>query len=239
MAHMTIRKRASAMTVAEQTLFKNVITALVNAPGNPNPYGVLVGHHAHMAHNTHTMMGPMGLIGRQRFLPWHRDYLRKVEMMGKAINPGFFIPYWKWTTNRAVPPWLVTFLPTVKVAGPDITVTRSPGAPASLPTTAQVNAILLNATYTGFTAQLEGGPHNTVHTWVGGATGTMSSISTAPADPLFWLHHAMIDKIWADWQVTHPGLGPTLVAPNTIMDPWTETANSLQSITTLGYSYGP
>jgi tyrosinase len=230
---MAIRKRASAMTVAEQNRFKNVMTQLINAPSDPNPYGIMVGHHAVMSHNMH---GSMGAIGRQRFLPWHRVYLLKMEKMGQAIDPLFFIPYWKWTTNRAIPSWLVSFTPTIKVAGPNITVTRIPGVAASLPTTAQVTGILTNATYTNFTTQLEMGPHNSVHGWV---NGTMSSIATAPADPLFWLHHAMIDKIWADWQSTHTGQDPSLSGTDAIMDPWPENANQVKSIATLGYSYGP
>ena len=54
------------------------------------------------------------------------------------------------------------------------------------------------------------GPHNLVHVWVGGVfgdpkneiLGTMSGI-TAPNDPVFWLHHANIDRIWIEWQRRH------------------------------------
>lgn len=26
---------------------------------------------------------------------------------------------------------------------------------------------------------------------------------TSPNDPVFWLHHAFLDKIWADWMARH------------------------------------
>ena len=26
----------------------------------------------------------------------------------------------------------------------------------------------------------------------------------APNDPIFWLHQAFVDKVWADWQRIHP-----------------------------------
>jgi hypothetical protein len=39
--------------------------------------------------------------------------------------------------------------------------------------------------------------HNRVHRWVG---GSMIPI-TSPNDPVFWLHHCFMDKLWADWQV--------------------------------------
>jgi len=229
---MAIRKSASAMTVVEQNTFIYVMNKLINAPDDPNSYGDIVGFHADMAN---TMHGSMGAVGVQRFLPWHRAYLLKIESMGKLIDPAFFIPYWNWpVAPQGIPAWLTAFLPTVKRVGANITVTRVPGAIAALPTVAQITTILANATYTGFTTALETGPHNAVHGWVG---GTMASIMTAPADPLFWMHHAMVDRIWSQWQVTHAGLNPTLVAPNTIMQPWLDTELSLRVIATLGYSY--
>ena len=27
-------------------------------------------------------------------------------------------------------------------------------------------------------------------------------------DPIFWLHHANIDRLWAQWQQAHPGQNP-------------------------------
>lgn len=50
-----------------------------------------------------------------------------------------------------------------------------------------------------FRADLEG-HHNTVHVWVGGEMGA----ATSPNDPIFFLHHAMIDRLWAIWQKRHP-----------------------------------
>ena len=232
---MAVRKKASAMTVAEQNRFKNVITTLINRPGDPNPYGTLVGRHANHAHNMHPFMGA---VAAQRFLPWHRVYLLKVERMGQAIDPLFFIPYWNWTTQREVPPWLATFKPTVKVPGINRTVTRNPPRPGTtLPTSAQINTALGKTTFTSFVTANDGldGHHGRVHMW---CFGTMSDISWSPVDPLFWLHHAMIDRIWSRWQAAHPGLNPTLIGVNRIMDPWPETEAQVRSIAALGYSYG-
>ncbi|MFD0345758.1 tyrosinase family protein [Kitasatospora aburaviensis] len=39
--------------------------------------------------------------------------------------------------------------------------------------------------------------HNTGHNFVG---GHMSSQAFSPNDPVFWLHHANVDRIWATWQ---------------------------------------
>lgn len=53
---------------------------------------------------------------------------------------------------------------------------------------------------------LESNPHNPVHVMVGGAKGEnnefeglMSDPQTAGLDPIFWLHHANIDRLWQVW----------------------------------------
>jgi len=82
--------------------------------------------------------------------------------------------------------------------------------------------------------------HNMVHVWVGGMViknnniidcGTMS-FGGSPNDPCFWLHHANIDRLWADWQLNqdhwkleHKGYqpvsgGPTNLNANDPMLPW-------------------
>ncbi len=38
--------------------------------------------------------------------------------------------------------------------------------------------------------------HNRVHNWMGGSM----TESTSPNDPIFFLHHCFVDKLWADWQ---------------------------------------
>jgi tyrosinase len=46
---------------------------------------------------------------------------------------------------------------------------------------------------------LEGTPHGSMHVAVGGPVGWMSSFDTAALDPIFWLHHANIDRLWHAW----------------------------------------
>jgi tyrosinase len=50
---------------------------------------------------------------------------------------------------------------------------------------------------------LEMNPHNTVHGMVGGA-GFMSDPYLAALDPIFWLHHCNVDRLWQAWMST-PG----------------------------------
>ena len=89
-------------------------------------------------------------------------------------------------------------------------------AASTLPTVEDLEHVLSDAVYdavpwdasasTGFRNRMEGwvhGPalHNRVHAWVGG----LMARDDAPDDPLFWLVHAFIDRLWSDWQRRHPG----------------------------------
>jgi len=55
---------------------------------------------------------------------------------------------------------------------------------------------------------LESTPHNKVHLAIGGSTATvgggfrvgfMGDVPTAARDPIFWLHHCHIDRLWESW----------------------------------------
>ena len=52
------------------------------------------------------------------------------------------------------------------------------------------------AQWAAFRPSLEISLHNTVHRWMGGNMMDMSS----PNDPVFWLHHCNIDRLWGEWQ---------------------------------------
>ena len=102
------------------------------------------------------------------------------------------------------------------------------------------------------------GMHNLVHTWVGGLlemtprgpkAGTML-LPTSPNDPVFFLHHSNIDRLWAEWQGEHgvdsyepdgcEGLKFGCQA-NTRTDPmhppFEATPDDVADIRTLGYRY--
>ena len=43
-------------------------------------------------------------------------------------------------------------------------------------------------------------PHNWVHGLIGGQSGFMSFTTTAALDPIFWLHHCNLDRLWEVWR---------------------------------------
>ncbi|MFQ6594884.1 MULTISPECIES: tyrosinase family protein [Pseudomonas] len=90
--------------------------------------------------------------------------------------------------------------------------------------------------------------HNRVHLWIGGNMLAM----TSPEDPVFFLHHCFIDKVWADWQalmlLDKPSLAPHY-APmqdgppghnyDDVIKPWTRRIQDVMDIKVLGYEYAP
>ena len=228
---MIDRRSATAMTTAEQTRFKATVNSLLADP--TNPYGKLVAIHGDMSHNQHGM----NAVGTQRFLPWHRAYLMRFEEAIQGIDPKCFVPYWDWTSTRSVPAWIRTLKPTVFIPGTGSVIVKRN---ASIPAKKNVTAIMAKTTFTDFTDTLENGPHGEVHMEVGVVNGVreaMARIMVSPSDPLFWLHHAQVDRLWAQWQTANPGKNPSLSGTDATLDPWTEKASQVLSTTSLGYKY--
>ena len=76
------------------------------------------------------------------------------------------------------------------------------------------------------------GIHNTIHTTLGGpgssgiSAGHMTYLSTAAFDPGFWLHHMMVDRLFALWQGINPNsYGASQAAPHAT---WTIPAGQVQ-----------
>ena len=105
---------------------------------------------------------------------------------------------------------------------------------------------------------LEANPHNLVHVYVGGIFnndkyGIMADPGTAALDPIFYLHHANIDRLWAVWNlsarvnvnpVTPAWLnGPTAAGDRKFIMPmpgrqsWTYTPKEVSNLASLDYTY--
>ena len=206
-------------------------------------YNRIVNIHAEMRHDMHgrnMMTGRTSRAGVQRFLPWHRSYLVEFEKALKTVDASISVPYWNWLNTRSLPDWLTAVMPK-DMSTPDgeqYNVTREIGVKGPLPNPNDIKAgILSSQTYTDFTLFLEGwkpyGAHNQIHNYVGGTMGTMYS----PADPVFWMHHAQIDRLWHIWQLTHAEEHPSLLGKSAVMDPWQFRYKDLVEISGLGYNY--
>jgi tyrosinase len=59
--------------------------------------------------------------------------------------------------------------------------------------------------YDNYRGEIEN-PHGQVHVNIG---GDMQSTLTSPNDPVFYLHHANVDRLWWKWQLAYPKLANT------------------------------
>ncbi|KAI0432184.1 hypothetical protein F5Y09DRAFT_329878 [Xylaria sp. FL1042] len=67
---------------------------------------------------------------------------------------------------------------------------------------AMIQQIMASDDYTTFYLAVENGPHNVAPL---GIKGDFDSF-TAPYDPIFFLHHAQLDRLWFHWQLRMPGV---------------------------------
>lgn len=98
---------------------------------------------------------------------------------------------------------------------------------------------------------MEANPHDLVHGYVGGVSGQVGGImgdpGTAALDPIFYLHHCNIDRMWAGWndaananpQEADWRNGPArqFVMPMPGSEPWVYTPGEMQSLSGLNYVY--
>ncbi|KAK0749115.1 hypothetical protein B0T18DRAFT_479243 [Schizothecium vesticola] len=76
---------------------------------------------------------------------------------------------------------------------------------------AEMATVNNNTVFDDFRRTLENGPHAAVHGGVGGAgdnrgLGDMGLNNASPSDPLFFLHHTQVDRLWWLWQQKNPSV---------------------------------
>ncbi len=207
----------------------------------------------------HSKVGMGQQLSYDLFLPWHRAYLLHVEHALRDQNDAAAIPWWDWTSpdshRNGVPkaysegnvsgsanPLFSGPVPSIQ-GDPARWTARYPGNPAELPSTADVEGILILDSFTDFQAQLQQF-HDDVHGWTGGSNpsdpsdgGDMGNVGVAAFDPIFWAHHCMIDRIWYLWQLRH---GVSNIPPKYLtmpLAPFAMTVENVLDINKLGYEY--
>ena len=163
----------------------------------------VIEHHAH--HHDHYFSN--GIHRGPAFLPWHRHMLLLIEQALRLVDARVTLPYWDWTRsdsrNLDAEPWKSFFGGRTNSGGQfdHWDYTRGASDSGSLPSLDSVISEVQAGSYTAFRA-MEFGSHVPGHTWTG---GTMNS-TRSPADPLFYLHHGNVDRLWAIWQRNHAAL---------------------------------
>jgi len=211
-----VRKNANTLTPGERD-------RLVAALAQLNNQGM--GRFADFR-DMHTAVSSAQAHGAKGFLPWHRAYLLDLERELQNIDSSVSLPYWRF--DQPAPNIFTTAFLGVSNANGTVSfsatnplqfwvtdgvqgINRRPffntgSAPGGLRTEAQT--IALGSAYPAFRT-LEGNPHGSAHTSFG---GSISSVPTAARDPLFFLLHCNVDRLWAKWQRQNGRFNPAVAA---------------------------
>jgi hypothetical protein len=158
------------------------------------------------------------------FVIWHRAYLYYFERHVRSVlsklpgleDPQFCLPYWDYQdpNNRALPPIFARDANPSPTGNP-LGCNKGPGrrldSGAVLRPTQVSSDSAFNvsnffsdggfAAFGGHSVRNDDGvldeqPHGTVHSGIG---GWMGNVETAGFDPIFWVHHANIDRLFNKW----------------------------------------
>jgi tyrosinase len=176
--------------------------------------------------------------GHYWFLPWHRMYLYYFErILRQAANdPELTIPYWDYfdgipepfripsdesnplykgnrchavNNGTALPKNLVDYEAAFDKR--HFTANKENNDPLSVCQSFGGERIdQPKFEGEGFGA-LETLPHNQIHLYLG---GSMADNCKASQDPIFWLHHAQIDRLWETWLNLSPADKTLLMKKN-------------------------
>ncbi|PTX60111.1 common central domain of tyrosinase [Kordia periserrulae] len=150
------------------------------------------------------------------FLTWNRAFFLSFEKFLLTKNPNLFLPYWNYTSAKAISEGLPKLFsePTYFIndgkeekANPLYcgettqklrTYRTNNNADTTLLATARKRSkIAFEATnYVDFN-KLIWTMDATAHVWIG---GTMTALSAATVDPLFWFVHCNLDRCWWKFQ---------------------------------------
>jgi tyrosinase len=144
------------------------------------------------------------------FLAWHRGYLYHFERQLRTISqdPNLTLPYWDYYKYPRIP---AEFTDTA--TNNPLYVQRASTNVYNALTLAPFASSVVNfqrGTSNAFEPSIESAPHNPVHNLIG---GYMANVSTAPLDPIFYLHHANIDRLWNAWVLSGGKNVPTTSNP--------------------------
>ncbi|MDQ3810931.1 MAG: tyrosinase family protein [Chloroflexota bacterium] len=208
-----IRKNANMLSPGERNRFRSALATLNNrGMGRFSDFRKVHGPEGY--YEEHERAG---------FLPWHRAFILDLERELQAIDPSVTLPYWKFdepAPNLFDPEFMGAADPndisgTVRFSAANplqfFTTDGTPGVIRSARFNTRTQAANVrgdNATLLlGGQAQLfasfrrmEINPHGSAHTSFG---GFIRDPTTAAKDPLFFLLHTNVDRLWARWQWLH------------------------------------
>ena len=155
-------------------------------------------------HTRRPQFSPTPSYIADHFFSWHRAYLFFFEAALKkaAQESGIAIPlelpYWNWYASGTMPAIFTTGDQASNPLWHDRVNTSVNAAALDRSFFAKKNLLPASrpAWAESFSVPLEFNPHGAVHSVIG---KEMGRILTSARDPIFWLHHANIDRLWTSW----------------------------------------
>jgi tyrosinase len=143
--------------------------------------------------NVHVNFCPHGIA---YFLAWHRGYLYYLEQQLRTVsgNKSLILPYWDYYATPQLPDEFINPSPLNPLYVPRVNTNVFDAL--TLAPFASTVTNMQRGTTNAFETSIEGMPHNPVHNIIGNVMADMQS----PTDPIFFLHHANIDRLWSAWQ---------------------------------------
>ena len=205
--------------------------------------------------------------GNWYFLPWHRAYLAAFERICQELSGkrDFALPYWNWTQARDFP---AAFAAGDRSSNPlnhaRPGVARGLRLAEDMVGQAVISRILNSPDFEAFGStrprgqdstaaswqrrlgsktEFEFNPHDGIHQAIG---GNMSVVDLSSRDPIFFLHHANVDRLWTAWNRRGNANSPDpmwrdFVFNRNFIDPdgspWNVGVSDLGEPAALGYRY--
>ena len=154
--------------------------------------------------------------GTIQFLTWHRMYLYYFEkvLQAAANDPTLRLPYWDYETDGHIPAayrdkTYVLNGQTLKnpLYIPNRQAQLNAGTAALTAGVVSTSTDMAQTSYSPFNSSIEQTPHGSVHCATGVAscpTGYMGAVPAAGNDPIFYSHHANIDRLYECWLKVNP-----------------------------------
>jgi len=185
--------------------------------------------------------------GQANFFGWHRMYLYYFERVLRwaAQDNTLRLPYWDYT-NTSQEKMPAEFRDTASTMFDDKRNSGINAATSALNSNStNINSALTNSNYLSFEYGIETGLHGYVHCTVGPTcpVAHMGDVPVAANDPVFYEHHANIDRIWACWQHLYPTTArapwqtQTFSFPDENGNLQTRPVSDFLNTATLGYVY--
>lgn len=129
------------------------------------------------------------------FLGWHRGFCYYLEKRLRIVSgdSGLVLPYWDYYANPNLPAEFTNPSSSNPLYVERVNTNVKPAL--SMDPFASYIINFQEGKSDAFEPSVEYMPHNTLHNIIGGAMADMQS----PIDPIFWLHHANVDRLWVAW----------------------------------------